>query len=676
MEAPKRVLGVDILPSSSPSSKTPPKYAAFLLEDEKSYVYECLSKRELLSLINFVKPDIVALDNVFELASNQEGIISFLASCPPTTKLVQVTGSPVSGTTPLSVLASQNGIKVESFSPVKTAEVCARLAASGVGYAVRVFRDETRIIIARGRCPGHGGWSSERFRRRVYNLILQTTKEIQRRLDEAGIEYELHVERVDGGAKRSKFIVYAERSIVSRLVKPYRGDVIVAIQPVLLEHLEWIPLTQGSLTAVTPKKGLIVGIDPGVTCGVAILDLNGNLILLESEKDLSRTALVRKLTSFGIPILLASDVNPPPSFLEKLAGILNSRLFYPPRSLTVSEKRELVQKFVEEKRVKVQDSHQRDALASALKAFYTFKNKFEKVEAKARSLGYPISPDQLKIMVLKGLSLSEAINMLSSSKAKEETVEEKKVQPEPDLSVLINKLESYRVKLRRMRRSLIRIKELNTSLVAEKQKLENELQRLRELLENVDVKTRSEDVERVVERYKEEIKILKNEILKLKEELSAARHQIANLKRMRIMEIRGVVYPLKVVRSFTPNEIRRTEETVGINKGDIILLLDGSGGGKATANMLIEKGIKAVISKTAMSHLALEAFLEANIPVFFSDEVPVKEIDDFAVVDKKEFDSLLSNYLREKERIELEEQKRKLEELLKSYRAEREQELN
>ncbi|MBS7287586.1 MAG: DUF460 domain-containing protein [Candidatus Freyarchaeota archaeon] len=669
MEEFKRVLGVDILPASSPSSKTPPKYAAFLLENGEGRLYDRLSKRELIALINSVKPDIVAMDNVFELASNQKGIISFMASCPPFTRLVQVTGSPVSGALPLSVVASQNGFQVGELSPAKAAEVCARLAANGVGYVVRVFENETRIVVARGRCPGHGGWSSERFKRRMYNLILQTTKEIQRRLDEAGIEYDLHVEEVEGGAKRSKFTVYAERSVVNRIVKPYRGDIIVAIQPILLERLEWIPLAQGP-TMLAPKKWLIIGIDPGVTCGVAVLDLNGNLLLLESEKDLSRMTLVRKITSLGIPVLLASDVNPPPSLLEKLAGMLNSRVFCPPRSLTVSEKRELVQKFVEEKHVKVLDSHQRDALASALKAFHTFKNKFERAEAKARSLGHRLPSDQLKVMVLRGLSVSEAISILSPSRV--EKVKEEQTPQQPDLEVLLNKLESYRAKIKRLRRGLIRVREQNVALAAEKSQLEEELQRLRETLETINIGAKSEDVERLVERYKDEIKALKYEIFKLKEELSNARHEIASMKRMRAMEIRGVVYPLKVVKRFTQNEIRKTDEAVGINKGDIVLLLDGSGGGRVTASVLIEKGVKAVISKTAMSHLALEAFLEANIPVFFSDEVPIKQVDEFAIVDKNEFDALLSRYFEEKEKAEREEQKRRLEKLLETYRMERE----
>jgi len=670
MEMFKRVLGVDILPTSSPSSKTPPKYAAFLLNNGEERTYDRLSKRELIALINSIKPDVVALDNVFELASNQKGIISFIASCPSFTRLVQVTGSPVNGTLPLSVVASQNGIQVGELSPVKTAEICAKLASRGVGYVVRVFENETRIIIARGRCPGHGGWSSERFRRRVYNLVLQTTKEIQKRLDDAGLEYDLYVEEVEGGAKRSKFTVYAERSVVERLVKSYRGDVIVAVQPILLERLEWIPLSQIP-SAPAPKKGLIVGLDPGVTCGIAVLDLNGNLLLLESEKDLSRMALVRKLTSLGVPTIIASDVNPPPSLLDKLAGILNSRVFYPPRSLTISEKRELVQKFVEERHIKVQDSHQRDALASALKAFLAFKNKFERAEARARSMGYYVPSDQLKIMLLKGLSVSEAISTLSQPKATEEVKEERPPQ-QINLAVLLNKLESYRVKIKKLRRSLIRVKEQNATLAAEKGRLEEELQRLRDVLENVSVCAKPEDSERILERYKEEIKALKRVIFDLKEELSKARHEITNMKRMRMMEIRGVVYPLKVIKRFTQNEIHKTDEAVGKNKGDIVLLLDGRGGGRATADLLIKKGVKAVISETAMSHMALEAFLEANIPVFFSDEVNVKQIDEFAVVDKKEFDALLSRYFEEKEKAEREKRKRQLEKLLEDYRMERE----
>lgn len=669
----KKVLGVDILPMSSPSSKMPPKYAAFLLDDGKGRPYDCLDKRSLLSLINNVKPDIIALDNVFELASDQKGIISFMTRCPPSTRLVQVTGSPVDGMVPLSVLASQNGFPVGSLTPLKAAEICARLAAKGIGYIVRAFEDETKIVISRGRCPGHGGWSSERFKRRMYNLILQTTKEVQRRLNEYGLEYDLYTEDVEGGIKHSHFIVYANRSKVEQVVKPYRGDVIITVQPILLERLEWIPLLP-SPGVSTLKRGLIVGIDPGITCGVAVLDLNGNLLFLHSEKELSRKELVRKLTSFGIPVLLASDVSPPPTLLEKLAGILNSRVFYPPRSLTVSEKREIVQRYLEENHVKIQDSHQRDALASALKAFYTFKNKFEKAEVRVKSLGLHVPIDQLKMMILKGVSISEAINLLSSPKVEEE----RKPVPfrQPNLDDLLRKLKAYRTKIKDLRRSLIRVKEQNLRLASEVKRLEEENRSLKEALESARFERTPEEIKRIMERYREENRLLRREIFQLKDELSKVRQELASMKRMRMMEIRGLVYPLKVIKSFTRSEIHKTDEKVGIKEGDIVYFLDGSGGGKATASILIDRKVKAIISKTKMSHMALEAFSEANIPVISSGKINIKQLDEFAVVDKKEFDTILLKYFEEKEKTEQRRRELQLEELLEDYRRERQRELN
>ena len=148
------------------------------------------------------------------------------------------------------------------------------------------------------------------------------------------------------------------------------------------------------------------------------------------------------------------------------------------------------------------------------------------------------------------------------------------------------------------------------------------------------------------------------------------------MKRMRMMEIRGLVYPLKVIKSFTRSEIHKTDEKVGIKEGDIVYFLDGSGGGKATASILIDRKVKAIISKTKMSHMALEAFSEANIPVISSGKINIKQLDEFAVVDKKEFDTILLKYFEEKEKTEQRRRELQLEELLEDYRRERQRELN
>ena len=61
------------------------------------------------------------------------------------------------------------------------------------------------------------------------------------------------------------------------------------------------------------RKKLILGIDPGTTCGIAALDLNGNLLLIKSQRELLRSEVVDLTLSIGEPVAIASDVSTYPN---------------------------------------------------------------------------------------------------------------------------------------------------------------------------------------------------------------------------------------------------------------------------------------------------------------------------------------------------------------------------
>jgi len=251
------------------------------------------------------------------------------------------------------------------------------------------------------------------------------------------------------------------------------------------------------------KPYLIAGIDPGTTTGIAILDFNGEVLNIFSSKDLSLDKVIKHLLEFGRVSLIAVDVNPAPGFVPKLAAQLGSQLFVPEELLHVSEKIEITREY------KTKNSHQRDALAAALTAYHKFKNKFGKIDS--LSLG-----DEVKNLVIHGISIDDAVKMLEE-KEEEEPAEleiEKKPEriPSPQ-EIEIRKLEkqnstlrkeikakekeilrlkkelvtvkaSYRLRLRKEKeiekRDLI-IKSLENSIIELKSKL-GEIDRLKEIL--------------------------------------------------------------------------------------------------------------------------------------------------------------------------------------------------
>lgn len=120
---------------------------------------------------------------------------------------------------------------------------------------------------------------------------------------------------------------------------------------------------------------IIVGVDPGTTTGIAILDLNGRLLGLHSSKDMGVSETIDYIIQFGRASLIASDVNPLPHFVEKVSSKLGCQVYRPEHPLTVSEKLELTRAY------QVENSHQRDALAASISAYNNYQNKFRKIES-------------------------------------------------------------------------------------------------------------------------------------------------------------------------------------------------------------------------------------------------------------------------------------------------------
>ncbi|MBN2250787.1 MAG: DUF460 domain-containing protein [Candidatus Altiarchaeota archaeon] len=147
---------------------------------------------------------------------------------------------------------------------------------------------------------------------------------------------------------------------------------------------------------------LITGIDPGTTTGIAALDFEGTVIELYSSKDLGLDKTIEHLVSLGTVSLVATDVNPPPSFVSKIATKLGAVLYVPKYSVGVSEKMDVTRAY------KPDDAHQRDALAAALTAYASYKNKFAKID----SLYLGRYSGDVKHLVLHGHSIEKAKSMV------------------------------------------------------------------------------------------------------------------------------------------------------------------------------------------------------------------------------------------------------------------------
>lgn len=147
---------------------------------------------------------------------------------------------------------------------------------------------------------------------------------------------------------------------------------------------------------------LIAGVDPGVTVGISVLDLDGNLVKIISFKNKGMGDVIRKLISFGKIAVLGTDVSPAPRFIEKIASSLGCKLVIPDESLKLSQKHNIIGRFFE-KKFKFKDKHERDSLVAAIVAFKFYNILFNKIESKVK--------DERKARKIKELVLLRNMNI-------------------------------------------------------------------------------------------------------------------------------------------------------------------------------------------------------------------------------------------------------------------------
>ena len=111
------------------------------------------------------------------------------------------------------------------------------------------------------------------------------------------------------------------------------------------------------------KNLLIVGIDPGITVGYAVLGIDGNLIGLGSSKALDLNSLISEIIKFGRVVLVGTDKFKTPSLVHAFATKLGAEVVNPKEDLKVEEKKESVSD------LKHANEHEGDALAAALLAY-------------------------------------------------------------------------------------------------------------------------------------------------------------------------------------------------------------------------------------------------------------------------------------------------------------------
>jgi predicted RNase H-like nuclease (RuvC/YqgF family) len=446
-----------------------------------------------------------------------------------------------------------------------------------------------------------------------------------------------------------------------------------------IEEAKNMDLFSTSKTEERNQKWIIVGFDPGLTVGIAILDLSGKVISTKSFKEISKAEIIKHIISYGKAVLIATDVYPPPKMVKKLASALNSKIYSPGKIFTVSSKTELVDSYLNEiSSLKFPDNaHERDALAAAIKTYRHYQKKLNQIERRTEKLGLSsYEVDEIKNMVIRDRPITKAIDdIIKPADLETQIVEiensmdsidgEKLERTEEAIRKLKQKIKSQQNQIKYLNRKNKRLKKEVNKHKDKNKVLESKIEKLhyeysKDILRKKEIASKLSIIKGLQEKYNHE--------RKLREELE---ENMRSIKSIRVQELSKKAVPVKIIESFTKEGIKAACDYWKIKKGDVVLLSSSEGGGSHTASLLIKTGISAVIIMDKMSHPAEEEFERNDIPVLDADKINMKMIDEFAVIDIGILKEEIENWkVKSREKQKKEEEKRLLE-VIDEYRAQR-----
>ncbi|MGA2120476.1 MAG: DUF460 domain-containing protein [Methanoregula sp.] len=641
-----KVFGIDIIKGSVRSRSRRPMYALVRMDGSRIESESEVSMFRLFRQLANEQPDILAVDSLQEIAADQHELFFFLQGLPPQTRLVQVTGGERKET--LGKVAARFNISFNKFDPFAEARTTAQVATLGAGAEVIAFENESEVVVSRHRSPGKGGWSQNRYVRKMHGAVQLKGREIEQALVAAGLRYGKKETRAFGGCSRVAFRVFATRDQVP--VSTYRGaDVQVRISGKRLERIRFRPLS-------AKPRYLIVGIDPGTTMAVAALDLDGNLLHLASSRQMNMSDVIESLYKVGKPLIIASDVEEMPFTVEKIRRAFSAIAFTPKQDTSVETKMELAAPFA------YANDHERDALSAALDAYRQYRHRFQNL-LKRIPPGHDL--DEVRARVIRGQSLDQVIGEMNS-------VAPVPVTQTPPVAVD----EKHDERVRMLDGMVKRLRTYVAELQEEVKGKDYEIRRLSARLRNVHT-TRDAELAKDTEVVKKDavIQSLKKRLHMEERYNRNLAKRLARIKKFAELSMDGEVVPVKVMETLTKEGLRRLVDDVGVDEGDIIYVSRTDGWGRSVIKDLSELRVKAVIvgekNLSESDPLILPGFRGAGVSLLSDKDAGVQVRGKQGLCGKETLDAALARWNDQQAQAEREKKSEMIEHIFKEYKSER-----
>ncbi|MEF8801788.1 MAG: DUF460 domain-containing protein [Halolamina sp.] len=617
------VFGVDI--QSGDVRGDSPTYALVVIRpDEERIERDTVSLRKLRRLIEKEEPTRIAVDNMYELAPDKNALVGFLRSLPASTDLVQVTGA--NRPEPLSRVASRYGVPYAK-KPMKEAEAAARLALGSVGQRVTAFSDTTTVKVSRGRSTGSGGWSQDRYTRRIHGNVRKAAREVESDLQDENLDYEKDVTEKYGGLSNAIFTVEARPEDIPAS-NMRNGDVRIEVERERRDGIEFEPL-------VKRRDHVIVGIDPGTTTAAAVVGIDGTVHDLYSSRTGDTAELTEWLIERGRPMLVAADVTPMPETVEKFRRSFDAAGWTPESDLPVDEKLHRTRE------VSYENDHERDALAAALFAVDDHADQFERIVQK-------VPPQFDREEVIAGvISSEESVETVLDELSDDDGQEEEEQQHEE------RELSEEEQRIRDLEAQVDRLSDHAEELEAQLEKKEETILEYERELSDARKQERREARERRevsrLERRAERLERERDEAIAANEELQDKLARLKALWKLDHSNFSDVaadrnLVPVKVVEQFTCDAIETADEAYGLASGDVVYLRDASGAGRSSAERLAETEPRLVLRDGNLSNEADGVLFDNEIPVAPAGTVTIQEVDELAVARESEIEEAVADW--------------------------------
>ncbi len=644
-----RVFGVDV--QSGDVRGDAPSYALVVFDGE-TVERDVVSRRKLLRRVDSEEPAILATDNMYELAADKDQLVHFLRGLPEETKLVQVTGD--ERPEPLSRVAKRHGVPYGKPA-MEEAEAAARLAARNVGYEVSAFTDETTVKVARGRSTGGGGgWSEDRFTRRIHGSVKRVARDVESELDDAGLDYERDVTEKYGGFSNAVFTVQARPEDIP-VSNRRSGDTRVEVEPVRRDGIEFKPLARR-------RDRVFVGIDPGTTTAVALVALDGRVLDVTSTRTADTAEVIEWIIERGRPVVVAADVTPMPATVEKIRASFDAADWAPDTDLPVDEKQHRTREEGYE------DDHQRDAMAAALFARDAHADQIRRATEET-----PPDLDRGEV-VSRVVGDDEPLAAVIDDLTEADESEEEEAEHEP------RELTDEERRIRDLEAQVARLQDHVADLEADLDEKDETIAEYEEELSEARREERQEARERrEVTQLQWENDRLETE---LEEERARADELAAKLERLKDLwkldhsnlgdvNHSGDLVAVKPVDQFTVDAIEAADGEYGIASGDVVYLRDASGAGRSTAELLAEFDPRVVLRSGGLSDAADEVLFEHEIPVGPADDVTIREVDELAIASESDVEAVLADWRERKAERERERKESMVDSIISEHRADR-----